>query len=325
MSAGNVVRSADRPGADYSYRQFPYARTWVAAVSEQLGRKPRTACRSRRARWPWYGAMFAAINHTQPIGDTHDEEAGLIERFEARERQAFKHSGFSVNAGVRIEAQDRAALVPPPRTHRHRYYGVLAPASPLRAVVTAMAQAGPAQDGSGKAVPARARLARCYRAMRSAVVWSQWLFKRQLPSHPGVSRRTPCGRRQSRASTRFFRWCVPCVAAACASLRSSPRGTDQADAGAHRRGRSGAAHHPGARAAAVGRVCRTGCRWCRAGGANRPGQGRVSPDSARGRVRSAHRLVNAQSGDANARRGAGHAGRAPGRPKWPGKRSIRIK
>ncbi len=129
---------------------------------------------------------------------------GLIERFEAREMLVFKHSGFSVNAGVRIEAQDRAglewllrycsrppfalellrqrgaelvyhcpkpqsggkqadlvlspldlieriaALVPPPRTHRHRYYGVLAPASPLRAVVTAMAQAGPAQGGVGQ-------------------------------------------------------------------------------------------------------------------------------------------------------------------------------
>jgi hypothetical protein len=117
---------------------------------------------------------------------------------------AFKHSGFSVNAGVRIEAQDRvglerllrycarapfalerlrqrgaelvyhwpkpqsggkqadlvlsplelieriAALVPPPRTHRHRYYGVLAPNAPLRAVVTAMAQVGPAQGGVGQ-------------------------------------------------------------------------------------------------------------------------------------------------------------------------------
>lgn len=30
-----------------------------------------------------------------------------------------------------------AALVPPPRTHRHRYFGVLAPISPLRAAVTA--------------------------------------------------------------------------------------------------------------------------------------------------------------------------------------------
>jgi len=35
-----------------------------------------------------------------------------------------------------------AQLVPPPRTHRHRYYGVLAPNSPLRGAVTAMAQTG---------------------------------------------------------------------------------------------------------------------------------------------------------------------------------------
>ena len=32
-----------------------------------------------------------------------------------------------------------AVLVPPPRTHRHRYFGVLAPNSPLRAAVTALA------------------------------------------------------------------------------------------------------------------------------------------------------------------------------------------
>jgi hypothetical protein len=32
-----------------------------------------------------------------------------------------------------------AALIPPPRTHRHRYYGVLAPNSPMRAAVTASA------------------------------------------------------------------------------------------------------------------------------------------------------------------------------------------
>ena len=119
---------------------------------------------------------------------------------------SYQHSGFSVDAGVCIEAHDRAglerllrycarppfamdrlrkagvdlvyrcakqhseptgdkragkvaelvltplelidriaALVPPPRTHRHRYFGVLAPNSPLRAAVTAMAQAAPAQ------------------------------------------------------------------------------------------------------------------------------------------------------------------------------------
>ena len=39
-----------------------------------------------------------------------------------------------------LELIDRiAALVPPLRTHRHRYFGVLAPNSPLRAAVTAMA------------------------------------------------------------------------------------------------------------------------------------------------------------------------------------------
>ena len=39
-----------------------------------------------------------------------------------------------------LELIDRiAAWVPPPRTHRHRYFGVLAPNSPLRAAVMAMA------------------------------------------------------------------------------------------------------------------------------------------------------------------------------------------
>ncbi len=37
-----------------------------------------------------------------------------------------------------------AALVPPPRVHRHRYYGVLAPNAPLRQAVTAMATLPPA-------------------------------------------------------------------------------------------------------------------------------------------------------------------------------------
>lgn len=53
-----------------------------------------------------------------------------------------------------------AALVPPPRTHRHRYFGVLAPNSPLRASVTAFAtpahpatQAEPAATGEGKGAP----------------------------------------------------------------------------------------------------------------------------------------------------------------------------
>jgi len=48
-----------------------------------------------------------------------------------------------------LELIDRiAALVPPPRSHRHRYFGVLAPNSPQRAWVTAMAQTGLQQGAS---------------------------------------------------------------------------------------------------------------------------------------------------------------------------------
>ena len=125
---------------------------------------------------------------------------GLLESGDAKEMLAYQHSGFSVDAGVCIQAHDRAALerllrycarppfamdrlrkegaalvyrcakqhseptsdkrgakfdelhltplelieriaalVPPPRTHRHRYFGVLAPNSPHRAAVTALA------------------------------------------------------------------------------------------------------------------------------------------------------------------------------------------
>lgn len=61
-----------------------------------------------------------------------------------------------------------AALVPPPRTHRHRYFGVLAPNSPLRASAVGMALAAPVpvqqaaaqtgQNGKGECAPAVAPL-----------------------------------------------------------------------------------------------------------------------------------------------------------------------
>ena len=137
---------------------------------------------------------------------------GLLESCDAKEMLGYQHSGFSVDAGVCIEAYDRAglerlmrycarppfacerlrkegcdlvyrcakqhsepgsdnrgtkvdeitltpleliariaALVPPPRTHRHRYFGVLAPNSPLRAAVTAMA--APTQTATGECAP----------------------------------------------------------------------------------------------------------------------------------------------------------------------------
>ena len=127
---------------------------------------------------------------------------GHLEAHDAKDMAGYAHGGgFSVDAGVRIEAADRAGLerllrycarppfamdrlkqrgadlvyrcgkghaeplpsskyagelvltplelidriaqlVPPPRTHRHRYYGVLAPNSPLRATPTISALLG---------------------------------------------------------------------------------------------------------------------------------------------------------------------------------------
>ena len=53
--------------------------------------------------------------------------------------QSDKYSGELVLTPLEL-INRIAQLVPPPRTQRHRYYGVLAPNSPLRAAVAAMAQ-----------------------------------------------------------------------------------------------------------------------------------------------------------------------------------------
>jgi hypothetical protein len=54
-----------------------------------------------------------------------------------------------------------AALIPPPRRHRHRYYGVLAPNAPLRGQVTALAGV---PDGTPPAD--RDRVNRCERCAK---------------------------------------------------------------------------------------------------------------------------------------------------------------
>ena len=66
-----------------------------------------------------------------------------------------------------------AALVPPPRAHRHRYYGVLAPNASLRAAVTALALIAPPPAPATEEAPHRAvarylwamLLARIYEAL----------------------------------------------------------------------------------------------------------------------------------------------------------------
>jgi hypothetical protein len=178
---------------------------------------------------------------------------GLLESCDAKEMQGYQHSGFSVDAGVLIEAHDRAALerllrycarppfamdrlrkegaalvyrcakqhsepgadkrgakvdelhlkpleliariaalVPPPRTHQHRYFGVLAPNSPLRAAVTALAT--PAQ-------PSKQVVVQTEPANMSEGAPGVTPPGRAMRSHPrpslrslSVHRRTTCGR-----------------------------------------------------------------------------------------------------------------------------------
>ena len=89
-----------------------------------------------------------------------------------------------------------AALVPPPRQHRHRYYGVLAPNSPLRPAVTALAPAAVAPTSESR--PAVATAADDLpQASRRSPARSRWAMRRArlfeavpLPCpHGGAERR----------------------------------------------------------------------------------------------------------------------------------------
>jgi hypothetical protein len=73
-----------------------------------------------------------------------------------------------------LQLLDRlAALVPPPRVHRHRYFGVFAPSSPLRTAVTALAPGATTAPPAPIAVPAAAPAHR--RAVRYA--WAMLLAR----------------------------------------------------------------------------------------------------------------------------------------------------
>ena len=91
-----------------------------------------------------------------------------------------------------------AALIPPPRLHRHRYHGVLAPNSPQRAQVTALAR--------GR--QPRSRPHRCQRAIPR--------------STPSARPRACSGRCCWPASTRFSPCAVCSAGLKCASSPSSP-------------------------------------------------------------------------------------------------------
>lgn len=181
--------------------------------------------------------------------------SGLIEPDDVREILAWEHSGFYLDAAVRVDAHDRAglerllrycarppfalerlelldaervvyrlpkpqrdgttapsltplelidhlaALIPPPRRHRHRYHGVLAPNSPLRAAAVVLGR-DLTDDPSASAEPPhprppRPRTLAPRRAISGCCCW------------PDCS--SPC------------RWPAPTAGRTCASSPSSPR------------------------------------------------------------------------------------------------------
>ena len=83
--------------------------------------------------------------------------------------------------------------MPPPRIHRHRYYGVLAPNSPLRAAVTALAvpaatapAAPPPHPARRAAEPAHCRAARYAWALLLARIYA--VFPLLCPKCGGAMR-----------------------------------------------------------------------------------------------------------------------------------------
>ncbi|QEP44758.1 hypothetical protein D5085_17420 [Ectothiorhodospiraceae bacterium BW-2] len=117
---------------------------------------------------------------------------GLLEKADRQEMEQWDHGGgFSLDASVRIAAHDRRGL----ERHRHRYYGVLAPNSPLRPAVTALAPqpvaaepdlvaarrgaAGPTV--AARAKPASFRLSPCRDNCLKHLPTGQFLFHRRLP------------------------------------------------------------------------------------------------------------------------------------------------
>jgi len=95
-----------------------------------------------------------------------------------------------------LELLDRlAVLVPPPRLHRHRNFGVLAPNSPLRTTVTALAPgattAPPAPNAQPAAEPAHRRAARYAWALLLARIYAVFVMLfLGAPGRPGHSGRS---------------------------------------------------------------------------------------------------------------------------------------
>lgn len=121
-----------------------------------------------------------------------------------------------------------AALVPPPRSHRHRYYGVLAPNSPHRAAAVALAagQTAGMGTGTGTAQPEPGGVPATTEVTAKAMGVATAGAPGSPPSQSGPSaQHTCCGRCSSHASTRCSRCCARSAAdkrASSPSLHTAP-------------------------------------------------------------------------------------------------------
>jgi hypothetical protein len=121
-----------------------------------------------------------------------------LERLQQRDAEHLIYEAGKVRPGgsaaqilTALQLIDRlAALVPPPRIHRHRYIGVLAPNSPLRTAVTALAPeatiAPPAPNPEPAAEPAHRRAARYAWALLLARIYE--VFPLVCPDCGGAMR-----------------------------------------------------------------------------------------------------------------------------------------
>ena len=151
-----------------------------------------------------------------------------------------------------LELIDRiAALVPPPRTRRHRYFGVLAPNSPLRAAVTALATS--AQPATVQAEPATTG--------EDTPGGCQWtILSQSSPSPPSSATQALTGALPVGSVDRQNLRGVPAAApdmrwADAPDCVHHAKRRYQANTRPHRCGLTATAHIPGTRATAVKEMC----------------------------------------------------------------------
>jgi len=177
----------------------------MAVASEGCG--PALCCRHRPEQTALYQVVHQHLETYLALAVEEDWAGQRVPSYVEREFRRYlawlpkpQRNGTTALTLTPLELIDQlAALIPPPRCHRHRYHGVLAPNAPLRTAATAYARDA-ADDPSARDEIATHASAQC-----------RTLALRRATSGPycwaGCSSRCP--------------WSVPTAALTCASSPSS--------------------------------------------------------------------------------------------------------